>query len=316
MHMSGTPTYLMYNYMYIYIWIYCIVPLQNKVAVQQPNDQCHEARRGKCQWGGTEFWTGAKKHSSSSKSSARPATNRSNAMTRAKANAKWQTIRNARLKCSNPNKLASRIAELTPQNYVLDTGAVLTTTMPRSIVSDVTALHTAKTRSSRCWWKVKRQGKWVHLPCTLSSFLLRPYIEAKEHTQADLLAASPYHRETNHLYGSKMQRWWYRNACRIRPTNTYEHRMYEPWQKGTAAWWWWRPWARLGLCHREFIGTTSCTQRRTENRHGIAQEAWRIAVCVFRDLGITSPDEIAALACFNYRRGQNGLPIKQMRKVS
>jgi len=49
---------------------------------------------------------------------------------------------------------------------------------------------------------------------------------------------------------------------------------------------------------------------------GIIQKAWRIFVCVFRDLGITSPDEIAALACFNYRRGQNGLPIKQMRKVS
>ena len=35
------PTYLLYRYIYIYICIYCIVPLQNPVPVQQPTDAIH-----------------------------------------------------------------------------------------------------------------------------------------------------------------------------------------------------------------------------------------------------------------------------------
>ena len=46
-------------HMYIYICICYIVPVQNPVPVQSSNQptQCHEARRGKCQMGGTGFWT-------------------------------------------------------------------------------------------------------------------------------------------------------------------------------------------------------------------------------------------------------------------
>ncbi len=39
MRMSGSPTYVLYRYIYIYICsIYCILPVQDPVPVEQPTD--------------------------------------------------------------------------------------------------------------------------------------------------------------------------------------------------------------------------------------------------------------------------------------